>query len=388
MRCAFSIVFILGTIHSFAADKPPTLLDNNLKCVDLSDLKGPLPLDAVSTTQILKQTEKWEHSSWKNTQWPKGGHRSLGYPTLVKNDHGKNPDGRYYLYYAHHDPMSGIGCAVAKSIKGPYIKLAALPGSGRKHSRVLTVPNYRSTGPNPGDPSHFSSPCVVWNEKEQLWFMYFHYFNHYHGAWTASPDSPGEGWQMTALATCPDLAANKWTLWKDERQSKVSVWNIVPALTTTNEEWMKSASSYHAIQQLPDGQWLAFMRGTPTHGPGPTVGFATSIDGRHWKNSNGNPVITSGKPWTKKSNQYRPAFIGFLGKNAAGLPKYLVAWSEHSNPHVIYSTTTNFKIFKRDARGYAKWQGPDGLVSPWREGNRLYLFAGKHLHEIALPLKP
>jgi hypothetical protein len=28
------------------------------------------------------------------------------------------------------------------------------------------------------------------------------------------------------------------------------------------------------------------------------------------------------------------------------------------------------------------------LVSPWREGNRLYLFAGKHLHEIALPLKP
>jgi hypothetical protein len=33
------------------------LLDNNLKVVDLSDLTGPLPLDVVSTTQILWQTE-------------------------------------------------------------------------------------------------------------------------------------------------------------------------------------------------------------------------------------------------------------------------------------------------------------------------------------------
>ncbi len=95
MRCVFSIVFILGTIHSFAADKFPTLLDNNLKCVDLSDLKGPLPLDVVSTTQILKQTENWEHSSWKNPQWPKDGHRSLGYPTLDTNNPGKPPDGHY-----------------------------------------------------------------------------------------------------------------------------------------------------------------------------------------------------------------------------------------------------------------------------------------------------
>ena len=368
------------------ADEKPVLLDNNLKCVDLSDLKGLLPLDAVSTTQILEQTEDWEHSSYKNPQWPKGGHRSLGYPTVVKNIHGKNSDGHYYLYYAHHDPMSGIGCAVAKSIKGPYIKIAIMQGAGRKHSRVLTVPNYRAAGPNPDDPSHYSSPCVVWNEKEQLWFIYFHYFNHFHGAWTASTGAPGEGWQMTALATCPDLSENEWTIWKDSRQGKVSVWNIVPVLTTTNEVWMKSASSYHAIQRLADGQWLAFMRGTPTHHPGPTVGFATSRDGRNWKHFAENPVIAPGKPWTKKTTEYRPAFIGYLGKNKVGKNKYLVAWSEHSEPHVIYSTTTDFKIFQRDSRGYAKWKGPDGLVSPWREGNRLYLFAGKHLHEIALPV--
>ena len=222
MKSTVIYVALLVVLTAAAAEKP-ILLDNNLKCVDLSDLKGPLPLESVSTKQILKQTENWEHSSYKNPKWPKEGHRSLGYPTVVKNDHGKNKDGRYYLFYAHHDPMSGIGCAVANSVKGPYIKLADLSGSSRKHSRVLTVPNYRPKGPNRDDPSHYSSPCVVWNEKEQVWFMYFHYFNHYHGAWTASPDSPGEGWQMTALATSPDLAANKWTLWKDARQSKVSV---------------------------------------------------------------------------------------------------------------------------------------------------------------------
>ena len=57
---------------------PPKLLDNNLKCVDLSDLKGPLPLEAISTKEILKQTEDWEHSTYKNPQWPKGGTGHLG----------------------------------------------------------------------------------------------------------------------------------------------------------------------------------------------------------------------------------------------------------------------------------------------------------------------
>jgi hypothetical protein len=386
MKLVLPTLALLMGLTATAAEKPRQL-DNNLKCVDLSDLKGLLPLEAISTKEILKQTEDWEHSSYKNPNWPKGGHRSLGYPTVVKNERGKNKDGRYYLFYAHHDPMSGIGCAVADSIKGPYVKLAALPGARRKHSRVLTVPNYRATVPNPDDPSHYSSPCVVWNEKEKLWFMYFHYFNHFHGAWTASAVSPGEGWQMTALATCPDLSKNEWTIWKNPRQGKVSVWDIVPALPTTDAEWMKSASSYHAIQRLPDGRWLAFMRGTPTRYPRPTVGFATSADGRRWKHFPENPVIAPSKPWTKKANEYRPASIGYLGRNTAGQRKYLVAWSEHSEPHVIYSTTTDFKTFQRDRRGYAKWKGPDGLVSPWREGNRLYLFAGNLLHEMALPVK-
>jgi len=30
------------------------------------------------------------------------------------------------------------------------------------------------------------------------------------------------------------------------------------------------------------------------------------------------------------------------------------------------------------------WPAADGLISPWRVGNRLYLFAGKHLHVMDL----
>lgn len=363
------------------------LLDNNLQVVDLSDLTQPLPLDVVSTKQILKPTENWEHSSYKNPDWPAGGHQSLGYPSVVRNVHGKKPDGKYYLFYAHHDPMSGIGCCVAQSIRGPFVKLADLPGSKRKHSRVLTVPNFNPAGPNLDDPSHFSSPCVVWNEDEKLWFLYFHYFNHFHGAWTASADDPGEGWQMTGLATCPVLAAGDWKIQTDPKKGKVSVWDILPVLPTTHQEWMKSESSYHAVQRLPDGRWLAFLRGTPTRYPGPTVGFAISNDGRNWKFAEDNPVIAPGKPWTQKSNEYRPAFIGYLGRTDTGQHEYLVAWAEHPEPHVIYSRTTDFRSFQRDPRGYAKWGGADGLVSCWREGDRLLLFAGDKQHEMQLPIR-
>jgi hypothetical protein len=54
----------------------------------------------------------------------------------------------------------------------------------------------------------------------------------------------------------------------------------------------------------------------------------------------------------------------------------------------IFSSPTDLKTFQCRARGFANWKGPDGLVSPWREGNRLYLFSAKHLHEIALLVAP
>ena len=344
-------------------------LDNNLQVIDLRDLAGDLPLDVVSTTQILWQTQDWEHSSWGNPSWPVGGHESTGFPTVVKNTHGLNPDGKYYLYYAHHDPMSGIGCAVADTITGPYTKISPTD------SKVLTVPNYNPAGPNPGDPSHYSSPSVVWNEDEGLWFLYFHYYNHYHGTWESS--QPGDGYQMTALATTDDLSSHSWTILTDPAWGTVSVWDIVPVHQTTDEAWAILASSYNSVHQLPTGQWLAFCRGTKANGK-TELGFATSADGSNWTYFTENPVIHKDAAWSPSAvdDVYRPKFIGYLGDG-----EYLVAWSEHSNPYIIYSKTTDFKTFTRDPRGYANWGvGKDGIVSAWREGDKLYLFSEKYLY--------
>jgi hypothetical protein len=109
---------------------------------------------------------------------------------------------------------------------------------------------------------------------------------------------------------------------------------LVPVLPVTAQRWMNSQSSYHSLARLPDGRWLAFLRGTGG--------------------------------------------------------EYLLCWSE-SNPYdggpkIIYGRTRDFRSVERDERGYANWPMADGLISPWREGRQLYLFAGKHLHVMDLPV--
>lgn len=355
------------------------LLDNNLKCVDLSDLRAPLPLVLTRSKRILRRTEAWEHSTWD----PKADRDSVGYPAVVKNDRGKRPDGKYYLYYAHHDPSSGIGCAVAEAVGGPYRKLAQLDAK-RKHSMVLVNPHYPARR---GDPSHYSSPRVLWNADKKLWYMYFHYFNHYHGAWEKAAARPGKGYQMTALATCADLGSHKWTVVRDQAVGKVSVHDILPVLPTTRKTWMSAESSYHAIQRLPDGRWLAFMRGTALGGL-PQLGFATSANGRGWQYLPQNPVIHPNDGGGGQKGIYRPYFVGYLGINRSKKRMYLLVWGESPAsgdvPKVTYGYTTDFVKVQRDRRGYARWTGGDGPISPWREGNKLYLFAGKYVHTMIL----
>lgn len=342
---------------------------NNLKCVDLTDLGSALSLGVTKRERILWRSEEWEHSTWSGRR----EFDTLGFPSLVRNVVGSNPDYRYYLFYAHHDPTSGIGCAVAESVEGPYKKLADVE-SGRRDSRVLVCKGRR------GDPAHYSSPCVVWNAEAGLWFMYFHY---YKNEW-----DKGKGHQKTALATCPDLTKNEWTPWVNERGELISV------LPTTKENWMNSQSSYHAIQRLPDGRWLAFLRGTGMAkdsrgiqvGFPCKLGFATSADGRRWSYFAENPIIHQSDGGGGKSGVYRPHFTAILGDR-----EFLACWSESdyydTNPKVIYGKTSDFKIVKRDPRGYAEWPSGDGLVTPWREENTLYLFSGKYVHSMELPIK-
>jgi len=200
-----AVVLVVLFAHggAISATERGARLDGNLQVVDLSDLEGPLPLDVVSTRQILWRSEPWEHPTWKNPDWPAGGPDTVGYPCVVKNDRGPGADGKYYLFYAHHDPRSGIGVAVADTITGPYRKNVRVPG--RCDNQV--VPAFHAGSHNPDDPDHSSSPWVIWNEEEKLWFMYFHYFNH--------DRSRVPGYQLTGLATCSNLASHRWTIWKD-----------------------------------------------------------------------------------------------------------------------------------------------------------------------------
>jgi len=56
-------------------------------------------------------------------------------------------------------------------------------------------------------------------------------------------------------------------------------------------------------------------------------------------------------------------------------------------PNVVYGYTTDFVNIRRDPRGFANWDPGDGLVSPWREGDKLYLFASKYVHRMDLPVQ-
>ena len=350
---------------------------NNTKCVDLTDLDGSMPLTSYEIKQVLRRSEEWEFSNWDD-----GSRDSLGFPSVVKNIYGSEPDNKYYLFYAHHDPNSGIGCAIADKIDGPYTKISDLD-KNRKDSQVLQPLSLLQKGKNLVRklPYHYSSPCVLWDEDKQLWVMFFHYYK--------NEFKQGNGHQKTGVATCTDLKTNKWKIKRDEKG------NIVPIFPTTSKRWMNSQSSYHAIQRLPDGTWLAFLRGTGgeynTNGKWiqdtTKLGFAISSESLNsWEYAPDNPIITQANTGGGRKGVLRPSFIGYLGGS-----KFLVAWSESkyydSDPRIIYNVTTDFREFERDSRGYAEWLPSDGLVSPWREGDKLYLFTGKNIYIFNLLLR-
>ena len=125
----------------------------------------------MSTAQILQRSEEWEYSTWTVEAREDD---TVDIPLWSVTTAVRTRDGKYYLYFAHHDPTSGIGCAIGDKIEGPYQKLKQIDPD-REHSMVLVNPHAPG---KVGDPSHYSSPSVVWNEDEKLWFMYFHYYNH------------------------------------------------------------------------------------------------------------------------------------------------------------------------------------------------------------------
>jgi hypothetical protein len=350
------------------------MLDPNLKVADLSDLTDAFPLDVSETiSPFLTKTEPWETSLWRESDL-------LRYPSVVQNVHGPDPDHRYYLYYAHHDIPSGIGCAVAESITGPYIKIADL-AKDRSDSQVLKAQPHGLCPDNQveidraieqtqenhqalKDYNHLSSPCVLWNPSAECWHLYFHSYRY---LWPT-----GGGHQQTYLATCRDLSTHQW----DILENPDGTWKIV--LPVTAEKWMNSGSSYHNLCVLPNGRFLATLNGTGGEYMGGTwsqnyhgLGFATSRDGIHWDYFPENPLFES------DIRGMTSGMVGYLGDD-----EYLVVWTEEKK--VTYGTTRDFKSLTKDSRGPATWRG--ALICPWREEDRLYLFAHQSIQIMNLPI--
>ena len=67
-----------------------------------------------------------------------------------------------------------------------------------------------------------------------------------------------------------------------------------------------------------------------------------------------------------------------------------MAWQEShhfdGDPRLVYGYTCDFRSIRRDPRGPVHWKGSDGSLSAWRVKDRLYLFSGKFVHEMKLPL--
>jgi hypothetical protein len=83
-------------------------------------------------------------------------------PAVVNaGDRLRDPLGRWYMYYAPHDPPGGICLAYADALEGPWREHPDNPAIAREWSPHHTV-------------SHVSAPETVWSEEEQKLFLYYH----------------------------------------------------------------------------------------------------------------------------------------------------------------------------------------------------------------------
>lgn len=335
---------------------------NNVHLLDIHTNGDTTLLHTPENTLVmLENTEAWEQGI--------NGDSKVGYPSLVQNVYGAGADGKFYLYYAIHDPNGGIAVAVGDNADGPFEKLA-ITDNRKPNSLVLPAPK------TPLGLSHYSSPVVIWNKDEHLWFMYFHY---YKNEWNS-----GAGHQKTALATSKNLAANKWTTWKDRSGQILSV------LPVTKERWMNSQSSYHAILRLPSGLWVALLRGTggfyENFSPkiwrqdSPKIGLAFSLDGRRWAQSANNPIDLKGN----QSDEIRPLFLGYVKPG-----EYMIAYSilreGEQKPTVEYRVIELATGLASNEVSYGNWEPFDGAASVWRTDSSVHIFSGPVKYTFPLP---
>lgn len=265
-------------------------------------------------------------------------HDDLIFPSVVATS-GRFPKplGRYYLYYAPHDPPGGICMAYADRLEGPWTEYAHNPLIPREWK-----PHYKV--------SHVSGPHALWNAAEKKMFLYFH----------------GEN-PETRLATSPDGI-------RFDYEGTVLTTAMFPGL---------SEASYarvfeHRIARTDTRFVMLFMgndKGTRR------IYQARSADGRKWRPVDG--VFMDPPPGT---DQVAGAWwIPWNGRN------YIIshANADDANPRVpINNKGFNLYLNEADA-GFTKTRplgrfmdasvfGADnaGLMSPcvFEENGVLYLF--------------
>lgn len=330
---------------------PPSNIDSvnfnnypeNAANAGIADLRG-LDLKKLKLLDQVKVLEKSE-------DWEVGDSNILpGYPSVVRNINGRNADGKYYLFYAVHDPPSGIGCAVSENIESPFTKLAKIR-TKMSDSRILKAPT------RPRGTSHFSSPVVIWNPVNNLWHLYFHFFR--------NEISTGFGHQKTALATTDDLGRGKWEILSDKEDRY-----ITPMLA--HGEWTNSQSSYHAISRLPDGQWLALLRGTSMNNRTTSLGFGISTDGVFWALMPPTPAITT----NTEEKVVKPVAVAIINEgNIAYVWSVYNKRRQHSQAYI--NSVGKLKI-NSDNIFLNNWSPGDGASSIWRNGSEINIFSANY----------
>lgn len=296
-------------------------------------------LKLISKERVLFKSEDWENIS-NSSDLP-------GYPSVVHNIYGKHPDNKYYLFYAVHEPPSGIGLAVSESLRGNFVKFSEL-NPNLIDSRILKAPT------RPRGTSHFSSPVVLWNKQKKLWFMYFHFYN--------DEIEKGFGQQKTALAYTDNLSEGKWEIYKDNMGRY-----ITPMPVKSN--WMSSQSSYHAISRLEDKKWLALLRGTNFNNINTTLGLAASNDGKKW-------AIMPPTPFLEKEIVKAVSKPVAIALNDDG---FNIIWSIYDKQkwttEAFISPIQNFSKETTDIF-LPGWSPSDGPSSFWRENEQIIIFSG------------
>lgn len=120
-------------------------------------MRGFLELEDIKFVDLTRDTNNPLLTAANQNLAPgKTGAPNIYWPCIIKTTNLPSPIDNYYLYYStDHNTTGGIYLATGPSAVGPWT------GQGRVY---LDTTNGNST----------ETPAVVWNEDEQLLFLYYH----------------------------------------------------------------------------------------------------------------------------------------------------------------------------------------------------------------------